>query len=177
VRPADFVRALRAEQRAARMDDLSLNVEPGRCLVAAHGVLLATVIQQKEERSAPHRRWLMIDAGMNDLIRPALYQAKHRIVALGRAPGAVQEAEQRVVGPVCESSDDFGDHLLPRALADVPTVAILDAGAYGYTMASRYNGRALPAEAFLRGGRVVAVAPRAPMEAWADERVAVRERT
>src|SRR6185312_7539399 len=94
--------------------------------------------------------WLMIDAGMNDLIRPALYQARHRVVALdGPTGGAVP---WRVVGPVCESSDDFGEHELP---ADPPaTVALLDAGAYGYVMASRYNGRQLPAEVFLAGGRV-----------------------
>jgi diaminopimelate decarboxylase len=149
VRPADFVRAARAAQRAARLDDLALYIEPGRSLVAAHGVLVARVIQAKRARD---RRWLLIDAGMNDLIRPALYQARHRIVALdARAEG---NTAWRVVGPVCESSDDFGEH----AFADAPPeyVAILDAGAYGYTMASEYNGRQLPVEAFIRGGAIVA---------------------
>jgi diaminopimelate decarboxylase len=166
-RPADFVRATIEAKRAIGLGDLALHIEPGRALVGAHGVLVARVIQPKRAHLAgAERRWLMIDAGMNDLIRPALYQARHRIVPLRRASGP--DLAWRVVGPVCESSDDFGAHDLP---ADPPThVAILDAGAYGYTMASRYNGRALPAEVFLRGGRVVAVKERAPRRAWVDDR-------
>jgi diaminopimelate decarboxylase len=109
----------------------------------------------------------MIDAGMNDLLRPALYQARHRVVPVDAARGGA-EGPWRVVGPVCESSDDFGTHVLPL---DPPRfVAILDAGAYGYTMASCYNGRALPAEVFLRDGRVEAWRPRAPDTAWINDR-------
>jgi diaminopimelate decarboxylase len=167
-RPADFVRAVRAEQRARGLDDLALHIEPGRAMVGAHGVLLSRVIQSK--RALPDRAWLMIDAGMNDLIRPALYQARHRIVSLA-APSA-KESAVRVVGPVCESSDDFGEH--PH-LDGAAYVAILDAGAYGYVMASRYNGRALPAEVFLRGGRVVARSDRKSPDDWADERVAIAD--
>jgi diaminopimelate decarboxylase len=166
-RPADFVRAVRAEQRAARLDDLALFVEPGRSMVAPHGVLLARVIQTKV---AATRRWLMIDAGMNDLIRPALYQARHRVVALesDEAEGAIPWS---VVGPVCESSDDFGEHLLPR---EAPAaVAILDAGAYGYSMASQYNGRQLPVEAFVSGARLAARTRRLGPQDWADERAGV----
>jgi diaminopimelate decarboxylase len=168
-RPADFVRAVRAEQRAAGLQDLALHVEPGRSLVAAHGVLLARVIQSKRSRfeGGAVRRWLMIDAGMNDLIRPALYQAHHRITPLD-APGAV-EASFRVVGPVCESSDDFGSHALPDP--PLSLVAILDAGAYGYTMASAYNGRPLPAEVFLEEGRVTDVRARGSVDRWVAERV------
>ncbi|HEY2511644.1 MAG TPA: diaminopimelate decarboxylase [Polyangiaceae bacterium] len=168
--PADFVRVARAAQKAAGLDDLPLHIEPGRSLVGAHGVLLARVLQSKRtphQAETPERSWLLIDAGMNDLIRPALYQARHRIVPLSagrRAPFPV-----RVVGPVCESSDDFGEH---TGLSEAGYVALLDAGAYGYTMASRYNGRAMPAEVFLRGGAVVAVSPRKPMEDWVDERLA-----
>ncbi len=168
-RPRDFVRALRAEQRAHGLEDLALFVEPGRSLVAPYGVLLARVIQPKVARAA---RWLMIDAGMNDLVRPALYQARHRIVPLEREAAPEGAALWRVVGPVCESSDDFGEHLLPR---DPPhAVAILDAGAYGYTMASRYNGRQAPVEVFLKGGRVVGKTRRARSEdlaTWVEERV------
>jgi diaminopimelate decarboxylase len=167
-RPADFVRAVRAEQQAAGLRDLVLLVEPGRSLVAPHGVLLAGVIQTKVTASA---RWLMIDAGMNDLIRPALYQARHRIVPLRGEGGGAAAVPWRVVGPVCESSDDFGEHLFPR---DPPAaVAVLDAGAYGYSMASRYNGRQLPVEAFVSGGRVVASTRRATPREWADERASV----
>ena len=163
--PAEFVRAAQAKQRAFGLGDLALYVEPGRSLVAPHGVLLARVIQAKV---AAHARWLMIDAGMNDLLRPALYQAWHRIVPIVQTPDAGETAAWRVVGPVCESSDDFGEHDLPR---DPPReVAILDAGAYGYVMASVYNGRQLPVEVFVRDGRVVARTTRVSTEAWVQER-------
>jgi diaminopimelate decarboxylase len=166
----DFVRGVRAEQRAAGLGDLALHVEPGRSLVAAHGVLVARVLQSKVSSSgdgAQSRRWLMIDAGMNDLLRPALYQARHRVVPLGPPGGPA--VSYRVVGPVCESSDDFGLHPLP----DPPPafVALLDAGAYGYTMASVYNGRPLPAEVFLDGGRVVSLRARGSVDRWVMERV------
>ncbi len=171
VRPADFVRAVRAEQRSAGLEDLALHVEPGRSLVAAHGVLLARVIQDKRSHSkgGGELRWIMIDAGMNDLLRPALYQARHRIVPLdARFEGG---EVFRVVGPVCESADDFG---VATFSGEPPgEVAILDAGAYGYTMASRYNGRPLPAEVFLRGGKVATVCPRKPIDEWAKERAGI----
>jgi diaminopimelate decarboxylase len=76
----------------------------------------------------------------------------------------------RVVGPICESSDDFGVHDWPTA--EVAEAAILDCGAYGYSMASQYNGRALPTEVFLRGGAIESVLPRAPTTAWVDGRLA-----
>ncbi|HTQ44698.1 MAG TPA: diaminopimelate decarboxylase [Polyangiaceae bacterium] len=169
LRPADFVRAARAEQKAHGLGDLAIYVEPGRSLVAAHGVLLARVIQSKVSSAA---RWLMIDAGMNDLLRPALYQARHRIVPMSPEGEEGERVAWRVVGPVCESSDDFGEHLLPRLPPE--SVAILDAGAYGYTMASQYNGRQLPVEAFLRGGKVVGRTERASADAWAQARASVQ---
>jgi diaminopimelate decarboxylase len=164
-RPPDFARAVVAEQRAQGLGDLSLYVEPGRAIVAPFGVLIARVIQPKLTSDVP---FLMIDAGMNDLIRPALYQARHRIVPLDDAGRPGQWSSWHVVGPVCESSDDFGEHLLPR---DPPaSVAILDAGAYGFTMASKYNGRQLPAEVFVRGGVIAGKTERESAEAWATER-------
>ena len=163
--PSEFVVAARAAQRELGLDDLALYVEPGRCLVAAHGVLVASVIQSKVTATG---RWLMIDAGMNDLLRPALYQAYHRIVPLRASEDPTNTIPWHVVGPVCESSDDFGEHLMPRNPPD--QVAILDAGAYGYTMASNYNGRQLPAEAFVREGRVVGRTDRASVEAWVQAR-------
>jgi diaminopimelate decarboxylase len=164
--PADFVRAARAEQRLSRLDDLALYIEPGRALVAPHGILLATVVQPKVTAAA---RWLMIDAGMNDLIRPALYQARHPIAPLEATTAPSEWIPWRVAGPVCESSDDFGEHMLPH----VPprAVAIRDTGAYGYTMASRYNGRQAPVEVFLEGGRVVGQAKRGSVASWVKERV------
>ncbi len=165
VRPADFVRATRKLQRDMQLDDLALYCEPGRSLVGAHGVLVARVVLRK---SAGERHWTMIDAGMNDLMRPALYQARHRIVPLALAKDAPLRAS-RVVGPVCESSDDFGFHDLPAG--ELASVAILDAGAYGYSMASRYNGRALPAEVFLAGGAISAVSPRRDQDDWVTDRL------
>jgi diaminopimelate decarboxylase len=144
----------------ARELDLPIHIEPGRALVGKHVVLVASVVQIKRGHG---RQWVMIDAGMNDLVRPALYRAFHRIVALdGKGPSE----EWRVVGPVCESSDDFGFHDLPLCTK----VAILDAGGYGYTMASQYNGRALPAEVFLSGGKIASVNPRKSPEDWVDDR-------
>jgi diaminopimelate decarboxylase len=181
-RPAAFVRATRAAQKLAGLESLELHVEPGRSMVGAHGVLLASVLRDSNVLylGMPGRdggRWLVIDAGMNDLLRPALYQAKHRIVRLTGLTGGSEQWERfpphHVVGPVCESSDDFGEH---GALGLTKHVAILDAGAYGFTMASRYNGRPLPAEVFLRGGKVAGVSPRKPMEDWAVERAAVEPR-
>ena len=113
----------------------------------------------------------MIDAGMNDLMRPALYQSNHRAVPLGPTQEPVEDV--RVVGPVCESSDDFGLHPLPTQ--PFVHLALLDAGAYGFSMASRYNGRPLPAEVFLRQGRIVAATERAPVSGWANERLALHE--
>ena len=169
VRPADFIRAARAVQREQGLDDLALYCEPGRALVGAYAVLLAKVIQRKVAAGDPEpRRWMMIDAGMNDLMRPALYQARHRIVPVVLQPGA-RLLPYRVVGPVCESSDDFGVHDLPDA--DLAEVALLDTGAYGFSMASRYNGRPLPAEVFLRGGAVATVRARKPVTDWVDDRL------
>lgn len=163
---ADFIRAARQEQRAFGLGDLALHIEPGRALVAAHGVLIARVIQVKVASAA---RWLMIDAGMNDLVRPALYQARHRVVPVDRDVPS-DAIPWRVVGPVCESSDDFGEHLLPRQAPEL--VALLDTGAYGYTMASRYNGRQAPAEVFVRGGRIAGNVARGDVGDWVRERVA-----
>jgi diaminopimelate decarboxylase len=166
--PADFARALLAAQKEAGLGHLCTVVEPGRSLVGSFGILTATVLQAKVSRSTG-RRWLMIDAGMNDLIRPALYQSRHRIEAVREAAGHARAAF-RVVGPICESSDDFGEHELPSE--SIPSLVVIrDAGAYGFTMASQYNGRPLPAEVFVSGGRVTGVSPRAPTSAWVQGRL------
>jgi diaminopimelate decarboxylase len=169
VAPADFARALVSAQKEAGLGHLRTLVEPGRSLVGPFGVLVAAVLQAKVSRSTG-RRWLMIDAGMNDLIRPALYQARHRIESF-RSQSGTPSAAFRVVGPICESSDDFGEFELP---SDPLTshVVIRDAGAYGFTMASQYNGRPMPAEVFVSGGQVVAVAKRSPTDAWVRGRLA-----
>jgi len=167
-KPDDFARAAVRLLGASPLAMLQIVVEPGRSLVAAHGVLCASVIGAKRSIEGD-RRWLVIDAGMNDLIRPALYAARHRIEPIdgARAPAATAPG-YRVVGPVCESSDDFGAHPFDA----VPErVVIRDAGAYGFTMASEYNGRALPTEVFLRGGKVDSISASPGVDAWVVARL------
>ena len=162
VPPSEFARTCVRSLRDAGLSDLMIVVEPGRSLVAPFGVLVARIVQTKQ---SAQRRWVMISAGMNDLIRPALYAAKHRIELLEASP---QDPEWRVVGPVCESSDDFGAH--PLGAEPSGLVAIRDAGAYGFVMASEYNGRALPSEVFVHGGKIVSVSRSAGKAAWLERR-------
>jgi diaminopimelate decarboxylase len=124
-------------------------LEPGRSLVARAGVLLTRVIVVKENHG---KRFVVVDAGMNDLLRPALYDAYHRIEAV--TAGEETAAVVDVVGPVCETADFIARarHLpgvVPGAL-----LAIRDTGAYGFSMASTYNMRPRPAEALVDGGRL-----------------------
>jgi diaminopimelate decarboxylase len=161
--PAEMTRAALRLLANEGFADLALLVEPGRALVAPYGVLVASVVQQK--RSGV-RQWCMIDAGMNDLVRPALYGAHHRIEPADRLVGG---PDWHVVGPVCESADDFGFHPLGEPLP--AAVVIRDAGAYGFTMASEYNGRPLPAELFCEDGRVVSVRVSPGVEAWVKSRL------
>jgi diaminopimelate decarboxylase len=130
-----------------------LLVEPGRWLVAEAGVLLSRVLLEKQGAA---RRFLVLDAAMNDLLRPSLYEAWHDIVPLGAA-AARAAVEYDVVGPVCETGDTVATgRQLPRCEAG-DLVAILGAGAYGASMASTYNSRPLAAEALLDAGRYAVV--------------------
>lgn len=130
-----------------------LLVEPGRWLVAEAGILLSRVLLTKEGES---RRFLVLDAAMNDLLRPSLYEAWHDIVRIGD-DGAAARSTWDVVGPVCETGDTFAtDRLLPRCESG-DLVAILGAGAYGASMASTYNSRVLPAEVLVDAGRYAVV--------------------
>lgn len=170
-KPFDFAREVTQLVANRGLSSLRIVVEPGRSLVAEFGVLCASVVMAKTSTSkGVTRRWLMIDAGMNDLVRPAMYGAKHRIEPLETRPVSAEDGVMmRVVGPVCESSDDFGEHPfrepLPRA------VVIRDAGAYGFVMASEYNGRGLPVEIFLAGGKVAHVHESRSREVWAASRI------
>jgi diaminopimelate decarboxylase len=167
VEPSDFVSGLLGAMKEAGLEHLRLVVEPGRSLVGSFGTLVATVIQTKVSRSSG-RRWLMIDAGMNDLIRPALYQARHRIEPVHQAGNTI--ASFRVVGPICESADDFGAFDLPSEPPPA-LVIIRDSGAYGFTMASSYNGRSLPAEVFVKDGKVTQVSAASSTAAWIANRL------
>ncbi len=120
-----------------------LAIEPGRYLVAESGVLLTRATQVVEKDGV---RRVGLDAGMNTLIRPALYDAWHDIENLSRQ-GGYAEAAFDVVGPICESSDVFGKRRkLPVSTAPDDVMLVADTGAYGYVMASTYNQRALPGE-------------------------------
>ncbi|GAB3754281.1 diaminopimelate decarboxylase [Lysobacter olei] len=130
-------------------------VEPGRWLVAEAGLLLSRVMLEKQGDT---RRFLVLDAAMNDLLRPSLYEAWHDVVPLPHgSPGDEARVAYDVVGPVCETGDTFATaRLLPRCHAG-QLVAILASGAYGASMASNYNSRPLPAEVFVEGGRYAVV--------------------
>ncbi len=128
---------------------LTILLEPGRAIVAPSAVLLARVIDVKQYFDA--RPFAVLDAGMTELLRPALYGAYHRIEAVQPRPGAARATE--VVGPLCESSDVLGRNrkLPPLEVGDL--VAVHDTGAYGSTMASTYNRRPLPCEVMVDDGK------------------------
>jgi len=132
-----------------RESGLSIVLEPGRFIVGAAGALLASVVDLKAFPGG--RRFVVLDGGMSELMRPALYGAFHRIEAVEIRPGHATSSD--VVGPVCESADVIGrDRALPP-LEPGDLVAVLDAGAYGSVMASNYLRRPLPAEVLVDQGR------------------------
>jgi diaminopimelate decarboxylase len=147
--------------------DVRISLEPGRWLVGPAGMLLASVILQKH---SPGVRFVVLDAAMNDLLRPAMYDAWHGIVPVSAAAAVGSVAPADVVGPVCEPGDRFArDRLLP-SLSPGSRVAILDAGAYGAVMSSSYNARPRAAEVLVDGASWATIRPRQTHAAlWADE--------
>ena len=135
--------------------NISLILEPGRLIAASAGILVSRVTYVKDGES---RRFAIIDAGMNDFLRPALYEAHHEIVCVAPRDGAPAE-NYDVVGPVCETSDSFGAHCLPPLHAG-DLIAILMTGAYGAAMASAYNARPPAAEVLVHGERWSIVRPK-----------------
>lgn len=127
--------------------DVELLLEPGRVLVGNAGVLLSRVEFVKLTES---KNFLVIDAAMNDLIRPSLYQAHHGVVMAGSSRGAAVERVYDVVGPVCESADVLAHARALRA-REGDVVAILSAGAYSFAMSSNYNSRPRAAEVLVDG--------------------------
>lgn len=130
-------------------------LEPGRLLVGNAGLLLTRVTYIKKTAA---RQYLVLDAGMNDLVRPALYDAWHEIRPV--VDNATNSELYDVVGPVCETGDTFArDRSLPPLQAGA-LLAVMNAGAYGFTMSSRYNTRPLPAEIMTRQGHFRVIRPR-----------------
>jgi diaminopimelate decarboxylase len=143
--PAEYASAVLP---AVRPTGLHLLLEPGRFLVAPAGILVGRVADTKAYPGCP--RFVILDTGMTELIRPMLYEAFHRIVAVTPRAGEQQDCD--VVGPLCESSDTLG-HKRRLGPVDVDDfIAVLDAGAYGFVMASNYNRRRMPAEVLVDGG-------------------------
>lgn len=143
--------------------------EPGRVIVANAGVLVSKVIYAKE---GENRHFLIVDAGMNDLIRPAMYDAHHEIMAVAEPSPDAPWTRYDVVGPVCETSDIFGsERALPVSKPD-DLIAILAAGAYGAVMSSAYNARPLAPEVLVKGDDWAVVRPRMDDDAlYASDRI------
>ena len=138
---------------------LKIIMEPGRFIVGNAGILVTKVLYLKDNG---FKKFLIVDGGMNDLIRPALYDAYHEIVPL-RQNGS-KRIKMDVVGPICESGDYFAkDRYLP-ALKKDDLLAVMSAGAYGYVMASNYNVRGRPPEVMVKGRQFEVVKPRETFE-------------
>ena len=143
---AAYARALAAPLRGLRV---RLLLEPGRSIVGPAGALLTSVVYRK---SNDGKRFLVVDAAMNDLIRPALYGAYHEIVAVTGSKDAAANFEVTdIVGPVCETGDFFARDRELAVIHEGELLAILDAGAYGMVLASNYNTRPRPAEVLVSG--------------------------
>ena len=140
---------------------LKILLEPGRFLVGNAGVLLSRVEYLKRGAG---KNFLILDAAMNDLVRPAMYEAYHELVPLRRDTSRPALTAD-IVGPVCESGDCFAKDRTLQQVGEGELVAFLSAGAYGYTMASRYNTRALPAEVLVDGSRFELVNARESFDA------------
>lgn len=155
--PAEFAQAL---LWVIKDLDATVVLEPGRVLVGNAGILVARVLYTKQ---SPVKNFLVVDAGMNDLIRPSLYGSYHAIRPVRRVPGR-DEVTVDVVGPICESSDFLAkERSLPR-FETGELLAVMSAGAYGHTMSSNYNARPRAPEVMVRGDRYDVVRDRETYE-------------
>ena len=152
--PKDYVQAILAILKR-RNCDLAVTLEPGRAIAGNAGVLLSSVEYIK---SGPEKDFVIVDAAMNDLLRPALYQAWHEVVRADRGPDR-KMLTCDVVGPVCETGDFIArDRQLAVAPGDL--VVVRSVGAYGFVMASNYNTRPRPAEVMVDGDQLYVVRER-----------------
>lgn len=160
--PKEYGEALAEILRPLGME---LVLEPGRVIVGNAGILLTRVVRRKQGAS---RHFTLVDAGMNDLIRPALYQADHEIVAV--KPDSLEPGSTCLVGPVCESSDTFAEDWQQGIPQLGSLLAIRSAGAYGAVMATTYNGRPRPAEVICIDGQMHVARERDTIEStWMGE--------
>lgn len=156
--PRDYAETVRAAMQGL---GVQLVFEPGRLLVGNAGILVTRVIYVKR---TPARNFVIVDAGMNDLIRPTLYDAYHEIIPVAEpATGAAREAVD-VVGPVCETGDIFASNRSLHLPAAGDLLALRTAGAYGAVMACTYNARPLLAEVMVNGAQHALIRPRQTYE-------------
>lgn len=150
---------------------LRILIEPGRFIVGNAGILVTRVEYVKR---TGQKNFVIVDAAMNDLIRPAFYDSYHEIVPLTQNHGGAKRIRADVVGPICESGDFFAkDRLLPP-VAEGDYLALLSAGAYGSVMASNYNTRALAAEVLVNRNKAALVRARQPLpKIWESEKIPV----
>jgi diaminopimelate decarboxylase len=139
---------------------LRILLEPGRFMVGNAGILVTRLLYEKR---TPSKTFAIVDAGMNDLIRPALYQGFHEIVPI-REPESGELEKIDLVGPICESGDFFAQDRAAPKLEEGELIALMSAGAYGFTMASNYNSRPMPAEVLVSGGKASLIRERQSFE-------------
>jgi diaminopimelate decarboxylase len=168
--PRDYVTAVKRQLSKRQVGDLEIITEPGRVIVGNAAVLLSRVTLTKDNGET---RFVVLDAGMNDLIRPALYEAYHHIEPV-LEPRSSRRAVD-VVGPVCETGDAFAKGRdLPELLAG-ELVVLRSAGAYGMVMASNYNSRPRPAEVLVEGDTYRVIRRRENFEDLVAHEVALSE--
>lgn len=155
IQPYDYAQAILEELRGL---DVTIICEPGRFIVGNSGVFLTQVLYQKENQG---KHFVIVDGAMNDLIRPSLYGAYHQIIAL---KGSQDSICADIVGPICESGDYLGKNITLPKIERGDILAVLSAGAYGFSMASNYNTRPKSAEVAIEQGRITLVRKRETFE-------------
>ena len=152
--PSDYGEVIR---RTVGHLGCEIEIEPGRLIAGNAGVLLTQVIYVK---NGADRDFLILDAAMNDLIRPAMYEAHHDIVPVREPVPGAEPATYDIVGPVCETGDTFARHRAMPRLAEGELVAFRSSGAYGAVMASEYNSRPMVPEVLVQGDQFAVIRPR-----------------
>jgi diaminopimelate decarboxylase len=141
--PGDYGKVIEKEMKGM---DLTVILEPGRVLVGNSGILVTKLLYRKQ---SPGKTFYIVDGAMNDLVRPAFYDAYHEIIPVSRKTGSGIKTD--IVGPICESGDFFAKDRIVAELQSGELLAILGAGAYGFSMSSNYNSRRRAAEVLVKG--------------------------
>lgn len=141
--PGDYGKVIEKELKGM---DLTVILEPGRVLVGNSGILVTKLLYRKQ---SPGKTFYIVDGAMNDLVRPAFYDAYHEIIPISRKTGTATKTD--IVGPICESGDFFAKDRNVAGIQPGELLAIMGAGAYGFSMSSNYNSRRRAAEVLIRG--------------------------